>query len=341
MQNFLLTSYHQLQKDNQKLHHFQRLPPSQKPMNILKTFHIPFKSQNKKPQLSARSSLPLNNFIETKEKLKEIQAINQQAIIKKRATLQKTNKIPKKAVFYENLNKKTLAFLKPHFPKETGVPLKISGFLSNPPKKNGEKAENKRIYKEKNIKKALKDENKGFYKEKIMKKLKKTDFNSSNKDNKDHLSTNYTEKEEIPRDLKVRTTEFLEIKEENRDFFQTFPSDLTAFSPFKKKIPMWKACSIDKQFDKLNDLMENTRNARNNLLDIQINLLNHHSPVKNKDFLIYIKVFKEKDGFFSEESEDLEENMNKIEIFLLFIKRHFSFILFLIKIFSYFNRILM
>ena len=273
MQNFLQNTFQNLKKNEQKLLIFQKKHPfSQKLANKPKVSKNNYHSQDKNTILSDRSSIPNNNFKEINEKLKEIQMKNQQAVNKNRnGSLKPFQNSKNLCRNIEKIVKNTkITTLNVCLPKENDFKLKIlhpSALLvrRNLEKKRMEQKENRQ-------KKELKTENLVFYEE----NPRNLPLNGSNKD---YDSTNYTEKEENPRDFKdfkAKTIDFYEKKKENKEFLKSFHGKIrdynVYYSPIRERMPQWKTGSIENQFEKLNDLMEKTKTARDSLLEIQLRL---------------------------------------------------------------------
>lgn len=246
MQNFLENSKRYLKKNEKKLLLLK------KPIQFQKRRVLPpSKSPEKKPKISDIHLYGIH------KKLKEIQLKNQQALNNRRNSSQTpinflhiSDNCFKKVDSLKISLHKEKGFFSPNF-------FYHSLFFSKKVFQNKIK-NNKEIEKNKNLKE----------KTHVVSKQTKLDLNNSLQD---YDSTTYTEKEEVPRELKVKTDRFFKNENKNKpEFLKYFPHHLRIFSPFSEKIPEWKAYTIEKHFEKLNDLMEKTKNARSHLLSIQL-----------------------------------------------------------------------
>lgn len=79
-------------------------------------------------------------------------------------------------------------------------------------------------------------------------------------------STNYSEKAEV---LKRNSAKNACFSEETADF----PYKFEKFRAFVEKLPAWLRDSSDKDFEKLEELLRESLRARENLLEIQLELL--------------------------------------------------------------------
>ena len=271
MQNFIQSTYRDLLKNEKKLQILQKQQPiSKKSPN---KNPIPFKSPDKTRQIPSRGSLPTNNFHEITEKLKEIQFKNNEAL----------NNKPRKSSPNPIDFKKQVKLLNINLPKENGFKLKLS-HPSDLLLRRNLGIEAKEI--KENYKKSKENIQKQSKYEKIQNfqppKKKKTEILS----NKDQESTNNTEKEEVPRDLKV--VSLIKKKNSKLEFWRTFPKDLRFFSPFHSSIPEWNPKrTIENEYEKLYDMMEKTKNARNNLLDIHLSIFDIEKNVTKIIFFFF------------------------------------------------------